>query len=302
MKYSTMICGLGAALVLAACSGTDVTTPAAFQLSAVDSAQAAAISASDATAEDVNVMSATEGSMDGAAPMYDLLTAPVVPVYSRIGAPVPASMAATANPDSTRYAFWSFSSACTYSASTGRFACPDVVKNGLTLSRSAAFFDVNGVAMSRYNDTTTASANFQVTVSGVRIHSEGADTISRQRNMTVTGLFGRETSRTWNGTGVRSDAGYRQDSTKTRTYRTQDTVTFASIVVNLPRSQNPWPMSGTVTRRISGNATVTSATATRTFSVSKTVTITFNGTRLVPMTVGTMSFTLDLYTGKVVKT
>jgi hypothetical protein len=35
--------------------------------------------------------------------------------------------------------------------------------------------------------------------------------------------------------------------------------------------------------------------------VSKIVTITFNGTRLVPMSIGGVAFTLDLYTGKAVK-
>ena len=78
-------------------------------------------------------------------------------------------------------------------------------------------------------------------------------------------------------------------------------MTFASVVVKLPRSQNPWPLSGTITRQISGTGSVVAGTTTRSFSVTKTVTITFNGTRLVPMMVGNVAFTLDLYTGKAVK-
>ncbi len=80
-----------------------------------------------------------------------------------------------------------------------------------------------------------------------------------------------------------------------------DNVTFTNVVVNLPRSQNPWPMSGTVTRQMIGSGSVSKLGTTRTFTVTKTMTITFNGTRYVPMTVGTMQFTLDLYTGTATK-
>lgn len=292
MKCSAIICSLGAGLLLAVCAcSSDLTSAGAnLQLTAIDTAQAAALSAADATAEDVNVMTASDSSMNGVTVMYDLLAAPGA-VFTTT----------TTTTDSTRYAFWSFSQSCTYNSTTGWFGCPDITKNGLTLSRSAQFLDASGAAMPHYNDTTTASANFKVSVTGVHLATEGADTISRQRTMAVTGLLGHETSRTWNGVGVRSDGGYRQDLTYTRSYHTQDNVTFANILVNLPRTQYPWPISGTVTRQINGTGTIVSATATRTFTVAKTVTITFNGTHLVPMMVGTVSFTLDLYTGKAVK-
>ena len=283
---------LGVALTFAAaCSNSgDLTMPGSdLQLTAADTSEAAAISAGDATAEDVDMFAATEGSMDLASASFNLV-------------PVGAATATTAGgADSTRFAFWSFSRNCAFSATTGRFTCPDVTHNGLTLSSSAAFYDANGAAMPHYNDTTTASANFQLAVAGVHVAPEGADTISRTRNMTVSNLLGHETARLWNGAGSRNDAGYRTDTARTRTYRTADTVTFTNVAVSLPRSTHPWPMSGTVARRINGTGTVVRSGVTRTFSVSKTATITFNGTRFVPMVVGTTTFTLDLYTGRVVK-
>jgi hypothetical protein len=290
MKNSWIVGGTVSALLLAACSSSDITASAANQLTAIDALQSVALSASDATAEDIDIMSAADGSMNATAITYD-----------RIGVAPAAMTSASAGGDSVRFAFWSFSQNCTFSATTGRFTCPDVVKNGLTLSHSAALFDASGVAMTRYNDTTTASANFQTTVSGVHVTTNGADTLSRQRTMTVAGLLGHETSRTWNGTGTRSDAGYHQDGEKTRTYHTTDAVTFASVLVNLPRSVNPWPISGTVTRQIAGSGTVVNAGTTRSFTMAKTVTITFNGTHLVPMMVGSAAFTLDLLTGKATK-
>lgn len=293
MNRILLVGGVVSALALSACS-SDVNSPSTLQLTANDSAQAVSLSASDATAEDVDVMLAAEASMDGSA------TAPT-PTYDRFNSLGASFSTTTTTPDSVRFAFWNFTGACVYSSATGRFTCPDVVKNGLTLSRSAGFTDAGGAPMSHYNDTTTAAANFMITVSGVHQRLLGADTISRTRNMTATGLLGHETSRTWNGSGTRSDGGYTQDTAKVRTYHTTDTVTFANIVVNLPRSQNPYPISGTVTRQISGSGSVVAGTTTRTFTVKKTVIITFNGTRYVPMMVGSVAFTLDLYTGKAVK-
>lgn len=284
--------------VLAACSSDGALSPSAsLTLSAADTAQAAVLSASDATAEDVDVMLASDLSVNGGA-------------YASIGTSafgsnldlVPSfATTSTTSTDTARVGFWAFSAACAFQSSTGRFTCPDVTHDGLTLSRSVAFYDSTGAVMSAYNDTLTASANFQVSVNGVRVVTYGADTLSRQRNMTASGLLGHETSRTWNGTGVRSDGGYRVDSTRTRTYHTTDTTTFANIVVNLPRTTYPYPISGTITRQISGSGSVLRSGTSRTFTFSRTVTITFNGTRYVPMTVGTMSFILDLVTGKATK-
>jgi hypothetical protein len=129
----------------------------------------------------------------------------------------------------------------------------------------------------------------------------GADTVNRDRNLTVSGLAGAETSRTWNGTGTRNDHGSRQETTVTRSYSTNDNVTVSSVVVNLPRSSNPWPVSGTITRLVSGTASVTRLGVTKSFSVNRTVTITFNGTQQAAVTVNGNSYTLDLSTGVATK-
>ena len=292
MKRTWLIGGL-AALLLAACnSHSDLVGVGGTTLSATaaDTAESAALSSADATAEDIDLMNAAELSIDGGG--YDLIDN---------SAPLASSAPSfSSGSDSTRFAFWSFAKDCTYSAITGRFTCPALVKNGLTLTRSAAFLDAGGTAMSK-PDSLTASANFQLAVSGVHSALTGADTISRSRNMTATGLLGKETQRTWNGTGSRSDAGFRSDSGVTRTYHTTDNVTFTNVLVKLPRLTNPWPISGTVVRQVAGSGSATRNGTTRTFTLSRIVTITFNGTRTVPMTVGTTEFTLDLLTGKATK-
>lgn len=192
-------------------------------------------------------------------------------------------------------------SGCTLTASTGRFDCPPTTNNGLTLTRSFAFYNAAGTLLSKFNDSTVASVNLTTTETGVRPTATGADTISGSRNMTASGLAGHNTTRTWNGTGGRSVGGYYTDSAATRTYDNTESTTFSNIVVTLPRSSNPYPTSGSVSRQVTLTGTVTKGAKSKALNNSRSVTITFNGTEFVPMTVGSTAYTLDLATGKATK-
>lgn len=286
MKRSLLLGAPILVLALAACS-SDSTSP--LQITSADIDQAAVISASDATAEDVNILSASDMTMSGGA------------VADVVGGGLSMSRVALA-PNVPSYS-WTFSDGCTYSASTGRFTCPPITSGGLTLNRDYAFFDANNQAQSAYDAAATASANFHVSVSGIHTATVlvGADTVSRDRNFTVSGLLGAETSRTWNGTGTRNDHGERDGSDAKRNYATNDQVTVTNVVVDLPRSSNPWPMSGTITRHITGTASVSKSGVTKTFSVDRTVTITFNGSQNATVTVNGNTYTLDLSTGVATK-
>ena len=265
------------ALMLAACS--DSTSP--IQISADDVNQAAVMSASDATVEDVSILSASDMTMSGGAVQNAVGGSPMM---SRI--PVGAASYS-----------WTFGDGCTYSQSTGRFSCPPISAGGLTLNRDYAFLDANNGGQSAYSASATASANFHVTVSGVHVVDAGSDTVSRERSLTVSGLLGAETSRTWNGTGTRSDGGYRQGADAKRNYHVDDNVTVSNVVVNLPRSSNPWPMSGTITRHVVGTGSVEKAGVSKSFTIDRTVTITFDGTQNATVSVGDKTYTLDLSTG-----
>jgi hypothetical protein len=282
MKRSLLVCAPFAFLI-AACSA-DSTSP--IQISADDVDQAAVISASDATAEDVSILSASDMTMSGGAVQN-------VAGGSLSMSRSPAGVAPTYS--------WTFGDGCTYSSTTGRFTCPPISAGGLTLDRDYAFYTADQTAQSAYDASATASANFHVSVAGVHAAIAGEDTVSRDRNLTVTGLAGAETSRTWNGSGSRADGGYRIETDVKRTYHVDDAVTVSNVVVNLPRSSNPWPVSGTITRVISGTASVARNGASKSFAVDRTVTITFNGTQSALVSVGGNSYTLDLATGVVTK-
>jgi len=282
MKRSLLVCAPLAFLIVA-CS-SDSTSP--IQISSADVDQAAVISASDATAEDVSILTASDMTMSGGAVQN---VAGGALVLSRI----PASAAPSY--------VWTFGDGCTFNQATSRFTCPSIASGGLTLNRDYAFFAANQSSQTAYDANLTASANFHVSVTGVHLADAGADTVNRDRNLTVSGLAGAETSRTWNGTGTRVDGGYRTESDVKRTYHVNDAVTVTNVVVNLPRSSNPWPISGSITRVISGTASVEKSGLSKSFSVDRTVTIAFNGTQYATVTVGSNSYTLDLSTGVATK-
>ena len=273
------------AMTFAACgSHTDsVTAPLSLQLSADDTLQAVMHSAVQATMADVDVLNSA------AAPVgFDFAVAAAAPMSLGVAGPTSAA---------NDFA----SSGCILNASTGRFDCPPVVNsNGITVTRSLALYDANGGLMSKF-DSTTASMNVQSTEVGVRTGAAGADTISRARNLTATGLLGHNTTRTWNGTGGGTSGGYWADSVASRTADTQGASIFTNIVVQLPRSQNPYPISGTISRQVNGTGQVTKHGQTKPITINRAVLITFNGTEFVPMTVGSVNYILDLATGKATK-
>lgn len=177
----------------------------------------------------------------------------------------------------------------------GRRECGGTTVGSLTDTRSFAFFDAAGVAQTNFDPITTASINFQMTLNGTITRPHMTATISRERNMTLSGLAGEETERTWNGTGAGSETSTATGDRGTRVYvgSTKDTTT--NLVVKLPRSANPWPQSGTIVHRMDAVATFDGArSGTRT--IAHRAVVTFNGTEIATLEVGTRTCSLNLAT------
>ena len=183
---------------------------------------------------------------------------------------------------------------CPFNPVTGRFTCPTQTRENFTVSRSYAFMDAAGNAQSAYDANTTASANFQSTMSGSVARDTWSATIERERDFTESGLAGAETQHTINGTGSSTESRSRHTDRGDRTYTMTDVATFANVVVPFPRARGAWPLSGTVTRVVTATLEGDQGTASRT----RTATLTFNGTRFATMVVGDRTFTVDLATGR----
>jgi len=173
-----------------------------------------------------------------------------------------------------------------------RFTCPGVSTANLTVTRSFAFFDAQGNPQATFDSLTTASANFQSTVRGEISRDAWSAVIARSHDMTVSGLAGAETTRTWNGTGTNNVArSLHTEGGPNRTYNMASSSATANVVVPVPRAEGSWPLSGTITHTVTVAITDgEGAGNTRT----RTATVTFNGTQFATVTVGDETFTVDL--------
>lgn len=172
-------------------------------------------------------------------------------------------------------------------------------RQNLTVVRTCTFKDAAGATQSEYDPRTTASATVHVEVSGEISRDSWSASLERVRDLTVSGLAGAETSRTWNGTGSTVASRSRHnDEGETRTFDLTSNGTITNVLVNLPRNENRWPVSGTISRQVT--VTITGGKHDGKV-ISRTATITFNGTQFVPIVVNDQTFTFDLRTRRIVR-
>ena len=187
---------------------------------------------------------------------------------------------------------------CTYSPSVGRFLCPAITNlDGLTVERSFAVY-AGGVAQSSYSATATDSMNFQTSLTGTLSREGRMAWLNTARTMTVSGLAGAETQRSWSGVGTRFDSVHVTNDGVARRTRIRSIDRIASVVYALPRTENPFPKSGTITHDVAITSVRDDATGSSTRSVTRHVVVTFNGTQIATVLVGTTPCALDLVTRK----
>ncbi len=176
--------------------------------------------------------------------------------------------------------------------SGGRFHCPPIGREGLDYIRTITYLDASGNPQAEYDEATTASIRYQISVEGEISREWWTASIDRQRDLIVTGLLDDDGVVTWNGTGSANVQRSRHtDSGEVRSYTVVSSAEIRDVVVPHPRREDGWPLSGMITREL----TLTRSSDTGgTETVERTVEVTFNGTQFVPVTVGDDTFTLDL--------
>ncbi|HSM06667.1 MAG TPA: hypothetical protein VK858_18730 [Longimicrobiales bacterium] len=169
---------------------------------------------------------------------------------------------------------------------------PEAMARDLYRSRSVEFFDAEGLLQDAYDALTTASIHTVLEIQGEVERMNMEMSLSRTRDMWVTGLEGEETTRTWNGTGTEAHSRVRVSDTRgTRTYDMEGTLLVEDVVRPVPLTDRPWPLSGTITRTVTVEVTG-GPDGDRT--VTRTVVITFSGERIVTLTVNGVEYELDL--------
>jgi hypothetical protein len=183
---------------------------------------------------------------------------------------------------------WSFGlplsipTGCGYDAGSQKFVCgPNSLPNGLVETHSYQFLDASNTPQSAFDSLTTASIHFTSSLTGTTTGRHGSK-IDDQHDLTVSGLAGVETSRTWNGTGTSAH----QDSLGHALIVTNVNTSITNVVIPVSRSSNPYPLSGT----IATHTTVSGGL----MPIDETVSLTFNGTRYATLTLNGVTYTVDL--------
>jgi len=160
-----------------------------------------------------------------------------------------------------------------------------------TRSRIVTYYE-DDVETAAYNPLTTDSIHIEVVISGAVERERWSASVERTRSLMVTGLEGEETTRIWNGTATGDVSRSRHiEGEVERSYDMSATGEIANVVRGVPREENPWPLSGTITRHVIVDiVNGPNGDETR----ERTVVIEFNGTQHVTLSVNGEEFELDL--------
>ncbi len=161
-------------------------------------------------------------------------------------------------------------------------------------THTATFYDKDGEIQDALDPLTTASIHLVIESTRDFSRDTWTGTGTRSRDIMITGLLGEESTRTVNGTGS-ADVTRSQhtDENGTRTYDMMSTSTIVDVLHPVPRTDESWPLSGTITRNVTIkviNGPDGDVTRTR------EVVITFNGTDMPTMTVDGEPFEVDMST------
>ena len=165
------------------------------------------------------------------------------------------------------------------------------IQGSRSFSKTVDFFDAAGKKQSGYDPETTASMHVVAHLTREVTHTFWSADIERHRDMTLTGLEGQETERSWNGTsnGEVERSRHPEDGV-VRSYDMTSSAVITEVVRGFPRADNPYPKSGSITRTIHAVITIDGVEEVRDF----VTTITFNGTQFVKMIIDGVEYDVDL--------
>lgn len=178
--------------------------------------------------------------------------------------------------------------------SAGTLADAGGFGGSLSGTRTVTFYDSAGNVQSAYDSLTTDSIHVVTDLTRSVTRGDWSASVERTRDMTISGLEGDETTRTFNGVGTEivSRSHTSSDSTQS-SFDMNGSVTYDNVVVPVPGSDPRWPLSGTITHTL----TVTvvngpNGNGTRTV----TAVVTFNGTSTATAVVNGRTIQIDLTT------
>jgi len=194
--------------------------------------------------------------------------------------------------------FAGISPSCSYAS--GRYSCSATTEQGLTVTRSFAFYNANNQVVQTYDSTVVESVNFRAQVDGNfqrdLVWTAG---VHRTRNATVSGLISQKPQRTWNGVGAGADtiSHIGLDGIRSLAGTAADTVT--NVVMPGKDAASQIPLGGTVVVAVDYTASIQGATGSVSKEVKRRVVVTFDGTNSPALQIGLLHCVLHLDTHQV---
>lgn len=166
------------------------------------------------------------------------------------------------------------------------------IGGALSGTQSVTFYDASGQVQPAYDSLTTARIHYALDVEGEVKRGAWSGSVSRTRDMVVSGLLGVEANRIFNGTGSESVLRSRTlDDGSAATFDMAGTFIYDDVVIPVPGSDPRYPLSGSVTRTLKVEV-VNGPRGDRTRDV--TVIVTFDGDNTATVVVNGESFEIDL--------
>jgi hypothetical protein len=172
---------------------------------------------------------------------------------------------------------------CSYDAASGRVSCAPETRDGLTITRSAAYTDAEGNSQQAFDSLTTNSINTQVQVSGTRKDPNGStSTVEHSSDRIVSGLAQGSTQRTVDGTSAGKET--TQGSDSTGSYQAVRVIgdTIQGVVVPVSTDSTAYPTAGSITRSMQVTLTYEGQSPT---TSSRSEVVTFDGSNTAKVVV-----------------
>jgi hypothetical protein len=191
--------------------------------------------------------------------------------------------------------FSGISPTCSYTS--GRYSCSATTENGLSVTRSFAFYNGQGQTVQNWDATVVESVNFQATVDGTWSKDLVWNaSIHRTGDLTVSGLISHAPQRIWNGTGTGDDQISHIGLDGVRSLTGTSTVTVTNVTMPGKDATSQIPLSGSIKLDVQYTAGLQGAGGAASKEVNTSVTVTFDGTNTPALQIGSLHCLLHLDT------
>jgi len=180
---------------------------------------------------------------------------------------------------------------------SGWFGCIAYTTRGLTITRQVRFWSGGSYALG-WSPTLTDSVNHRWTRTGTfaSIVKPGKTfSINEADTGSMVVTHGPPVLHTWNGAAVAHDSSTYAVNGVTRIFAYTAADPVAALSFTLPRTANPYPTSGSISRNLSLHVTAGSFDKT----ITRSAKVTFDGSSIAVLQVGALTCSLDLTTGVV---